>query len=102
MIVAFRSAKGRSFEESDRRQSQQSCFVRPKVRHLNVATFRQNVGILSVTPALWRGAATSHFSPREIYHGTARKVFVWCDPRVLLVTLTWTDSSAHRAVESPD
>ena len=23
-------------------------------------------GCLSVTPALWRGAATSHFSPREV------------------------------------
>ena len=33
--------------------------------HLNVATFRQNVGMLSVAPALWRGAATSHSSPRE-------------------------------------
>ena len=42
-------------------------FARPKVRHLNVATFRQNVGFLSVPPALWRGAATSHFRPREVY-----------------------------------
>ena len=38
--------------------------ARPKVRPLNVATFCQNVRCLSVTPALWRGAATSHFSPR--------------------------------------
>ena len=37
------------------------------MRHLNVATFRQNVGFLSVPPALWRGAATSHFRPREVY-----------------------------------
>ena len=35
--------------------------------HLNVATFRQNVGLLSVPPALWRGAATSQFGPREVY-----------------------------------
>ena len=27
-------------------------FARPHVRHWNVATFRQNVGCLSVTPAL--------------------------------------------------
>jgi len=40
--------------------------ARPNVRPSNVATFRQNVGCLSVTPALWRGAATSHFSPREV------------------------------------
>ena len=38
------------------------------MRPLNVATFRQNVGFLSVPPALWRGAATSHFRPREVYH----------------------------------
>ena len=41
--------------------------ARPRVTHLHVATFRQNVGVLSVTPALWRGAATSHSSPREVY-----------------------------------
>ena len=32
-----------------------------------VATFRQNVGFWSVPPALWRGAATSHFRPRGVY-----------------------------------
>ena len=42
-------------------------FARPRVRHLNVATFRQNVGFLSAPPALWRGAATSHFRPREAW-----------------------------------
>ena len=41
-------------------------FARPKVTHLNVAMFRQNVGLLSVPPALWRGAATSQFGPREV------------------------------------
>ena len=40
-------------------------FARPNVRHLNVATFRQNVGLFSFRPALWRGAATSHIRPRE-------------------------------------
>ena len=42
------------------------CFARPKVRHLNVATFRQNVGLFRIRPALWRGAATSHIGPREV------------------------------------
>ena len=42
-------------------------FARPKVRHLNVATFRQNVGLFRNRPALWRGAATSHIGPREVY-----------------------------------
>ena len=45
-------------------------FARPKVTHLNVATFRQNVGLLSVPPALWRGAATSQFGPREAFTST--------------------------------
>ena len=40
--------------------------ARPKLTHLNVATFRQNVGLLNVPPALWRGAATSQFGPREV------------------------------------
>ena len=40
--------------------------TRPKVRHLNVATFCRNAGCLSIAPALWHGAATSHFSPREV------------------------------------
>ncbi len=28
-------------------------FALPKVRHLNVATFRQNVSLFSFRPALW-------------------------------------------------
>ena len=41
-------------------------FARPKVRHLNVATFRQNVGLFRFRPALWRVAATSHIRPCEV------------------------------------
>ena len=38
------------------------------MRHLNVATFRQNVGFSSVPPTLRRSAVTSHFRPREVYY----------------------------------
>ena len=38
-----------------------------KSETFEVATFRQNVGFWSVPPALWRGAATSHFRPRGVY-----------------------------------
>ena len=41
----------------------QQDFARPKVRHLNVATFYQHVGCLSGPPSLWRSAATPHFNP---------------------------------------
>ena len=41
-------------------------FARPRVRHLNGATFRQNVGLFSIRPALGRGASTSHVGPHEV------------------------------------
>ena len=43
-------------------------FARAKVRHSDVATFRQNVGELALGPALWRGATRTHFAPREVDH----------------------------------
>ena len=48
----------------------------PSVRHLNVASFRQNVGLFRYRPALWRGAATSHRPPRELYSDTLRLPWV--------------------------
>ena len=39
--------------------------------HFNVATFRHNVGGLARGPALWRGAATTHFGPREVFTALA-------------------------------
>ncbi len=41
-------------------------FARAKVRHSDIATFRQNVGELARVPALWREAATIHFAPIDV------------------------------------
>lgn len=41
-------------------------FALPKVRHLNLAAFRQYVGCLNVTSVLWRVPVTAHLGPREL------------------------------------
>ena len=61
LIGVARAAMTRSVAAGRR-----SDFTRSRVTHLNVATFRQNVGLFRFRPALWRGAATSHRRPREV------------------------------------